>query len=95
MPVMSAMTIYKRFVANNQHYLDRRQSNGHWQKGKLTGSIKDYLLSQECLQKWSGYSLLARCQILRLEKGLSIQPSGLRKFYLRNGVRSYALTYTY
>ena len=95
MPVMSAMTLYKRFVANNQTFVDRRQFNGHWQRGKLAGPVKDFLLSQECLQSWSGYSLLARCQILRLEKNISIQPSGLRKFYLRNGVRSYALTYTY
>ena len=64
MPVMTVWQAYRRFVANGNNFVDGNLRKGHYPHGKLVGAAKDFLLSRETLQQWSGFSLEHRCHLL-------------------------------
>ncbi len=61
----------------------------------MIGEVKDFLLQQKTLQDWCGYSLLTRCLLLENKFSLKVDQTTLRKFYVRNGIKNYSLSYTY
>ena len=47
------------------------------------------------LQKWTGLTLLQRCKLIRKEFGIALSPSGLKRFYNRQGVKYLTCSYSY
>ena len=64
-------------------------------KSVLQGPLKDYLLSKETLDKWSGHCLTNRCILLEKAKGVKVSWQVLRNFYIKNGVKYLASNYAY
>ena len=94
-PPATVFTAYKRFLANGRQFVDGNLRKGHYPRGKLVGAVKDFLLSRETLQEWSGFSLQHRCYMLQHRHHVAVDPSTLMRFYKRNGVKYYSLAYKY
>lgn len=73
--------------------MDGQANKGQYLHGKLIGKLKEFLLNQDTLQRWAGFSLSHRCNVLAIEKQVVVHPATLMRFYKRNGVKYYSLTY--
>lgn len=62
---------------------------------KIRGSDVDYILSQDTLQRWAGYSLQRRCDCLLRERNLSVHPKTLAHFYHKNKIRYVVVHWQY
>jgi hypothetical protein len=62
---------------------------------KIQEGITKFLLRNEVLQTWSGYTLRQRCIMLREQKGIDINLSTLYDFYKKHGVNYYKCSTTY
>ncbi len=92
---MTCYQAYKRFVANGRRYVDGRERNGRRLNCKLIGAVKTYLLDRKRLQQWAGYSIQQRRFLLERDMNVLVDPTTLVRFYIRNKVKYYAVSYIY
>ena len=94
----SCFTALERYKQNGNRFINKRLTN--WSKAwarnrKIKGADKEFLLSRATLQRWAGYSLVKRCQMIFEERGLKVNKNTLCKFYKDNRVGFVVVKYQY
>ena len=95
-PVSTCFYAIKMYRQRGLAYVNGRLTNIRPPRTfKLTSAIASYLRGHDTLQKWSGWTLQQRCKQIRKEFGLALSPSGLKRFYNRQGVKFLTCSYIY
>ena len=97
LPASTCFYALKRYIKDGYNYIDRRRNNFKkaWpKKVKIKGQIAEYLLNQNVLAAWAGFSLAKRCFELS-QLGVRVIPETLSKFYRKNQVKFVVCKYQY
>ena len=95
-PLSTCFYAIKAFQQRGLAYVNKRLTNTRPPRTfKIKDAVLGYLKSYETLQKWTGLTLLQRCKLIRKEFGIALSPSGLKRFYNRQGVKYLTCSYSY
>ena len=88
LPVTTIFNAIRRYKKDGLRFVERRKLNFQkvWRRNlKITGPVKDLLLSFDVLNDWAPLNLDQRVKLLH-QKGLCVAAHTLSAFYRRHGI---------